>query len=136
MIRKKAIQFKRQTLKIIKFLTTSVIATGVDFLLYTVLLFVLTPVSAHFCSATTGMIINFVLQRKFVFNVTRGLKTSLLLSVLFSIGGIFLGAGIIYIVTQLAFFAEYPLLAKIVAIGVVFFYNYETKKIAFGDKKI
>lgn len=136
MIRKKATPFKRQTLKIIKFLTTSVVATGVDFLLYTVLLFVFTPVVAHFCSATTGMIINFVLQRKFVFNVTRGLKTSLLLSILFSIGGIFLGAGIIYLLTQLALFAEYPLLAKIVAIGVVFFYNYETKKIAFGDKKI
>lgn len=117
-------------------MTTSVVATGVDFLLYTVLLFVFTPVVAHFCSATTGMIINFVLQRKFVFNVTRGLKTSLLLSILFSIGGIFLGAGIIYLLTQLALFAEYPLLAKIVAIGVVFFYNYETKKIAFGDKKI
>lgn len=136
MIRKKATQFKRQTLKIIKFLTTSVIATGVDFLLYTVLLFILTPVPAHFCSATTGMIINFVLQRQFVFNVTRGLKASLLFSVLFSIGGIFLGAGIIYILTKLTFFTEYPLLAKIVAIGVVFFYNYETKKIAFGDKKI
>jgi len=26
------------------------------------------------------------------------------------------------------------LIAKIVAMGVVFFYNYETKKIAFGDK--
>lgn len=123
-------------MKIVKFLTTSVVATGVDFLLYTVLLFVLTPVVAHFCSATTGMIINFVLQRKFVFNVTRGLKTSFFLSLLFSIGGIFLGAGIIYTLTQLVLFVEYPLLAKIVAIGVVFFYNYETKKIAFGDKKI
>ena len=121
-------------MKIVKFLTSSVVATGVDFLLYTALLFVFTPIVAHFCSATTGMILNFILQRRFVFNVTRALKTSFLLSVLFSVGGIFLGAGIIYMLTKLALFAEYPLVAKIVAIGVVFFYNYETKKIAFGDR--
>lgn len=134
MIRKKATQFKRQTLKIIKFLTTSVVATGVDFLLYTGLLFILTPVNAHFCSATVGMVLNFILQRKFVFNVTRGLKTSFLLSLLFSIGGIFLGAGIIYMLTMVSLMATYPLVAKVLAIGVVFFYNFQTKKIAFGDK--
>lgn len=80
-----------------------------------------------------GMVVNFVLQRRFVFNVTRGLKISFILSLLFSIGGIFLGAGIIYLLTELAFFIAYPLIAKIIAMGVVFFYNYETKKIAFGD---
>ena len=69
-----------------------------------------------------------------MFNVTRGIKTSFFLSLLFSIGGIFLGGGIIYLLTKLAFFTTYPLIAKIVAMGVVFFYNYETKKIAFGDK--
>lgn len=134
MIRKKATQYRRVTLKIIKFLTTSVLATSIDFLFYTGLLFIFTPVVAHFCSATTGMILNFILQRKFVFNVRRGLKSSFLLSLLFSVGGIFLGAGIIYFLMKLAFFAEHPLIAKIIAIGVVFFYNYETKKIAFGDR--
>ena len=134
MIRKKATQYRRVTLKIIKFLTTSVLATSIDFLFYTGLLFIFTPVVAHFCSATTGMILNFILQRKFVFNVRRGLKSSFLLSLLFSVGGVFLGAGIIYFLMKLAFFAEHPLIAKIIAIGVVFFYNYETKKIAFGDR--
>lgn len=109
-------------------------ATGVDFVLYSLLLFILSPINAHFCSASTGMVVNFILQRKFVFNVTRGVKTSFALSLLFSIGGIFLGGGIIYLLTQLAFFTTYPIVAKIVAMGVVFFYNYETKKIAFGDK--
>ena len=134
MIRKKATQYRRVTLKIIKFLTTSVLATSIDFLFYTGLLFIFTPVVAHFCSVTTGMILNFILQRKFVFNVRRGLKSSFLLSLLFSVGGVFLGAGIIYFLMKLAFFAEHPLIAKMIAIGVVFFYNYETKKIAFGDR--
>ena len=134
MIRKKATQYRRVTLKIIKFLTTSILATSIDFLFYTGLLFIFTPVVAHFCSATTGMILNFILQRKFVFNVRRGLKSSFLLSLLFSVGGVFLGAGIIYFLMKLAFFAEHPLIAKMIAIGVVFFYNYETKKIAFGDR--
>lgn len=134
MIRKKATQYRRVTLKIIKFLTTSVLATSIDFLFYTGLLFIFTPVVAHFCSATAGMILNFILQSKFVFNVRRGLKSSFLLSLLFSVGGIFLGAGIIYFLMKLTFFAEHPLIAKMIAIGVVFFYNYETKKIAFGDR--
>ena len=121
-------------MKIVKFLSTSVVATGVDFLLYTLLLLILSPVNAHFCSASVGMVVNFTLQRKFVFNVTRGIKTSFLLSLLFSIGGVLLGGGIIYLLTKLAFFADTPIVAKIVAIGVVFFYNYETKKIAFGDQ--
>ena len=134
MIRKKVILLKRRILKIIKFLTTSVVATGVDFLLYSLLLLILSPVISHFCSASVGMVVNFLLQRNFVFNVTRGIKTSFVLSLLFSIGGIFLGGGIIYLLIKLAFFITYPLLAKLVAMGVVFFYNYETKKIAFGDK--
>lgn len=121
-------------MKIVKFFTTSLIATGVDFTLYSLLLFILSPVSAHFCSATTGMVVNFILQKKFVFELKRGLKTSFVFSLLFSIGGIFLGASIIYLLTLFAFFAQYPIVAKCIAIGITFFYNYETKKIAFGDR--
>lgn len=121
-------------MKIVKFLSTSLIATGVDFTLYSILLFILPPVGAHFCSSTTGMVVNFILQKKFVFDLKRGLKTSFVLSLLFSVGGIFLGASIIYLLTLLTFFAQYPLVAKCVAIGVTFFYNYETKKIAFGER--
>jgi len=73
-------------------------------------------------------------KRVFVFDLKRGLKTSFVFSLLFSIGGIFLGASIIYLLTLLAFFAKYPIVAKCIAIGVTFFYNYETKKIAFGDR--
>ncbi|MDD3344464.1 MAG: GtrA family protein [Sulfurospirillaceae bacterium] len=121
-------------MKIVKFFTTSLLATGVDFCLYTILLLFATPVISHFISATCGMIVNFILQKKFVFTLNRALKVSFILSLCFSVGGIFLGAGIIYGLTQWSFFLTYPLIAKIVAIGVVFFYNYQTKKIAFGDR--
>lgn len=92
------------------------------------------PIVSHFISATCGMIVNFVLQSKWVFNTTRGLKTSFLLSLLFSIGGIFLGGAMIYFLIMLTFFQQNPIFAKIIVIGIVFIYNYQTKKIAFGDK--
>jgi putative flippase GtrA len=80
------------------------------------------------------MVVNFILQRKWVFNAKRGLKTSFILSILFSMGGIFLGGLLIYLLMYFSFFATHPLVAKIVAIGILFFYNFVTKKIAFGDK--
>lgn len=80
------------------------------------------------------MIVNFLLQKRFVFNLKRGIKTSFVLSVLFSFGGIALGACIIYGLTQFSFFIHNPIVAKCIAIGIVFFYNFETKKIAFGDR--
>jgi len=121
-------------LKIVKFFSTSLVATAVDFLIYILLVGILTPVVSHFISATCGMIVNFILQRKWVFNATRGLKTSFLLSLIFSIGGILLGGFIIYLLVMLDFFEQNPIFAKILVIGIVFVYNYQTKKIAFGDR--
>lgn len=121
-------------MKILKFFSTSLIATFVDLLLYILLISILSPVLSHFISATFGMIINFLLQRKWVFNATRGIKISFFLSLLFSIGGIFLGGLMIYLLVMLTFFAQNPIYAKITVMGIVFIYNYQTKKIAFGDQ--
>ncbi len=134
MIRKKAIRLRKTLLKIIKFFTTSLFATGVDFGVYTFLLLFIGPVFAHFFSATSGMVVNFILQRKWVFDAKRELGTSFILSFFFSIVGIFLGGLLIYLLTYFSFFATHLLWAKVVVIGVLFFYNFVTKKIAFGDK--
>ncbi|WP_373032742.1 GtrA family protein [Sulfurovum sp.] len=121
-------------MKIVKFFSTSLVATAADFLIYLFLVTIISPVLSHFISATCGMIINFILQRKWVFNATRELKTSFLLSLIFSIGGIILGGFIIYLLIMLSFFEQNPIFAKIVVIGIIFIYNYQTKKIAFGDR--
>lgn len=121
-------------MKIVKFFSTSLVATLVDFALYTALLSILMPVTSHFISASSGMVVNFILQRKWVFKATRDVKTSFILSLIFSMGGILLGGLIIFGLTTFVFFIYNPLIAKIIAIGIIFFYNYITKKIAFGDR--
>lgn len=93
------------------------------------------PPLANIISAGAGMITNYILQRRFVFVATRSIKSSFFLSMVFSICGIFLASFFIFLLIQLDFFRTQPILAKIVATIVIFFYNYETKKFAFGDKK-
>lgn len=110
------------------------VATAVDFCLYALLVIHLAPVTAHLISASTGMVVNFVLQRRWVFTPTRGLGASLVYSLGFSLGGIGLGAVIIYGLTAWTMLGQLPLAAKVVTIGFVFIYNYLTKKIAFGDR--
>ena len=112
------------------------ITTAIDFILYTILLFVVLPVYAHFYSAMVGIFINFMLQRRFVFCVTRNIKIAFVFSFLFSIGGLFIGTGLIYFLTTYTFLQTSPLMAKGLVLGIVFLYNYQTKKIAFGDKAV
>lgn len=109
-------------------------ATLVDFIAYTLLIYATIPIIAHLISASIGMVVNFILQYRLVFNATREIQTSFMLSLLFSIGGILFGGIIINGLTAFVFFAQHPLYAKIIVIGIVFFYNYATKKIAFGDR--
>ncbi len=121
-------------MKIAKFFGTSVIATGVDFLLYTLFIQVITPTLSNLISATAGLLTNFFLQKKYVFNPSNSWYTSLLLSTLFSILGLAIGTGLIYIMTTYTVLSEQPLTAKVISTAIIFFYNYFTKKIAFGHK--
>ncbi|WP_041280430.1 GtrA family protein [Desulfosudis oleivorans] len=121
-------------MKIVKFFTSSVIGTGVDFALFALLCRFIYPPAANIISAGAGMVTNFVLQRRFVFEATRSLPVSFVLSFVFSIGGIFLGSFLIFLLIQIDFFNQVPLAAKVVATGIVFFYNFQTKKFAFEKK--
>ncbi|MBE0585395.1 MAG: GtrA family protein [Desulfofustis sp.] len=120
-------------MKIVKFFTSSVIATGVDFLLYLALINVISPTAAHALSAATGMVINFTLQYTFVFTPTNTLKKSIGLSLCFAGLGVLLGTAIIYLLTHHTPLADSPVTAKIITVGLIFFYNYVSRKFSFGD---
>lgn len=122
-------------MKLLKFFTSSSIGTGVDFTIYTVLSTFLFPPVANLISAGAGMVTNYVIQRRFVFEASRSIPVSFILSVLFSLGGIGLGTLFIYILIHIPVMRQQPVLAKIISTAIIFFYNYETKKIAFGDTK-
>lgn len=62
----------------VKFAMTSSVATLVDYGLYLALVYsVLSPVLSNIVSASCGMIVNFFLQKRFVFNLQRKVSTAL-----------------------------------------------------------
>lgn len=111
---------------------SSVIATAVDYFLY---LFLeaefLEPVYANVISASAGMLINFLLQKRYIFTLQRGAYMAFLMSVLVSLGGVGLSTLIIYLLNLTTFFSEHQYLTKALAIGLVFNYNFYFKRFAF-----
>jgi putative flippase GtrA len=57
------------------------------------------------------------------------------MSVLVSLGGVVLGSFIIdLLVKKIALFEEYKIAAKLVATGLIFFYNFYLKRFAFEKR--
>jgi len=120
-------------LKIVKFLTSSALATLADFLLYSSLVTLIQPHIANIISTSAGMLINFSIQRRWVFFPTKEIYLSFILSLMFSLGGLALGTFIIFGLTTWTMLSAYPIVAKVFTICILFTYNYETKRLAFGD---
>lgn len=119
----------------LKFAITSSVATLVDYLLYLFLVYLFFgPVVSNIISAGTGMITNFVLQKKFVFLLKRDLKVAFLLSVFFSLAGIGLSTLFIYLLNLLPFFQVHQYITKLLVTGIIFFYNFYTKRFAFEKR--
>lgn len=122
-----------QSLKIIKFFSTSLAATTLDIGVYALLIHSLEPYLANMVSASLGMLANFLMQWFWVFRATRKWYVSFILSAIFSVGGIFLGSFLVYILTTSTPLERVPMVAKLVTVIFIFFYNYLTKKFSFGD---
>jgi len=119
-----------------KFAASSGIATLVDMGLFALLAKITSiPVEIiNIFSSLVGMIINFLLQKKFIFELNRKVSTAFILSLLVSFGGIFISTSIIYLLKRFELFQLYPILAKIIATGIVFFYNFYLKRFSFEKK--
>jgi putative flippase GtrA len=84
-----------------------------------------------------GVIINFLISKKFVFNLNRSVWSAFRWSILISIGGLILSTGIIYCFEHyVVFLRQNALLAKICTSGIVFFYNFYLKRLVFEGKFI
>ena len=120
-----------------KFALSSSVATIVDYVLYQVLVkYFFSPVASHLISASVGMVINFLLQKKYIFILNRTVKKAFLLSVLVSVGGISIGTSIIYLLNENGLFNDNQYIIKAIATGLVFFYNFYMKRFAFEKKFI
>lgn len=115
-----------------KFAATSTIATLIDYVIYLVLVsFFFGPVVSNLISYGIGMLVNFQLQKKFIFLLKRKVQLAFALSLSFSLIGMALSTALIFTLTQLSFFMKYQFITKLVVTGIVFFYNFFTKKFAF-----
>ncbi|MGD1839901.1 MAG: GtrA family protein [Thermonemataceae bacterium] len=120
----------------LKFATTSSVATAVDYVLYLVLVTSgLRPVVSNLISGFCGMVLNFILQKRFVFLLKRDVKTAFVLSICFSLLGILIGTSLIYLLNKWIFFQEHQYITKLIVTGIVFFYNFYTKRFAFEKGK-
>jgi putative flippase GtrA len=118
-----------------KFLTSSVIATGVDYALFLLLDWLwFDPVVAHTISYPIAVLVNFYLQKRFIFELKRKAHHAFVISMLFSVLGWGLGVGMMWLLVKLPVLCDWPILAKIIVTGVLFFFNFYTKRYAFEGR--
>ncbi len=120
-----------------KYATTSAIATLLEYVVFGILKYQgFTGTYAHIVSYACGMVFNFLLQKRFIFDLKRSVRTAFLLAMLVSLGGMTLSTGIFVGLTQIQWFYENDYVAKLIATGIVFFYNFYLKRFVFEKKFI
>lgn len=119
----------------LKFATSSLLATIVDYLLYLYLVGSLfSPVISNVISAGTGMLINFLVQKTFVFELRRKLRTTFAISFITSLIGLSIGTGLIFLFNKLPLLHNNQYITKAIVIAIVFFYNFYMKRFAFEKR--
>ncbi|MFT4738373.1 MAG: putative flippase GtrA [Cyclobacteriaceae bacterium] len=119
-------------IKQLKFASTSAIATVVDYTLFFGFSYLgLTIQLAHFLAYAIASTINFILQKKFIFDLNRKVQHAFIISVSFSIISLVLSTGIIYLLNEIDLINEYRIIPKLITTGIIFFFNFYTKRFAF-----
>ena len=119
--------------QMVRYIIASSLSLILDVCIYTFTFSLFRPFLVQFVSSTFGMLLNFKLQHDFVFTEKRRKKSHLfMMSTAGSIVGIFIGSGLIEFLHSLSFMADRPVWNKIIVVGVVFVYNYATKKYIFS----
>ena len=116
----------------VKFAGAGALATGVDYVLYLVLVNrFLPPVTANIVSYGTAVLINFGMHRRFIFQQKGATWAVFLASFSASMIGLSLSTGLIYGLNRWSFFAQHQYLTKLLSTGILFFYNFYTKRFVF-----
>lgn len=113
----------------------SSIATLLDFVLFRFVFYYVLPLFwAEILASLIGMVLNFFLQKKYVFELKRKSYTAFFLSLLFSLIILFFGGFILTQLTKIELFATYISLAKLSTMGIKFLFNFFSKQWVFEKK--
>lgn len=115
-----------------RFALTSSVATSLDYVLYLVLeKWFFSPVVSNVISYSSAALLNFWMQKRFIFELNRKVGNVFLMTVGISMGGLVLSTLMIYLLNMIPFFQQYQFLTKLITTGLIFFYNFYLKRFAF-----
>lgn len=124
-------------LKVMRFAMTGLVATTVDYIIYLILFKnFFNDLTSHAISYSCGMVINFLMHKRYVFTLQGKVSRAFVLSLAVSLGGMAIGGGILRGLNQFDFFYERQYITKLCATGFVFFYNFYLKRYVFERKFI
>jgi putative flippase GtrA len=120
-----------------KFGLSGLVATSINYGLYLLLVHrVFPPVTANLIAYSTAVIVNFILQKRFVFESNGKVSTIFLRAMLVSVIGMGIDTGIIAALSSIEYFNNHQAITKLISTGIVFFYNFYFKRYAFEKKFI
>lgn len=119
-----------------KYATFSLVATLLEYGLYSLFIYVLSfsKTPAHIFSFGIAMVANFLLQRFFVFKLERPVLKVFAMAMGFSLLGLLLSSFIFSNLIKIPFLDDNHYLAKVMTSGIIFFYNFYLKRFSFEKK--
>lgn len=121
----------------IPFAITGFIATGINWGLYVFLVDnYLNYRWATLVAYSSSVVLNFFMQRYFVFELRRSARSAFAWSMLVSLGGLIIDFCLIYTFHNWIIFSDQEWIIKGVVTGMVFFYNFYLKRLVFEGRQI
>lgn len=121
--------------KVIKFALSGALATAIDYFLYLFLVYVdWSPLYANITSYTASVVVNFAMQKRFVFDLQRSASKAFALAMLVSLIGMGISTFLVVTLSTWMIFNSRQYLIKLVATGIVFIYNFYFKRYVFEKK--
>jgi putative flippase GtrA len=116
----------------IKFALSGLVATSVDYGLYLALVDrFFPPVVSNIISYSFAVIINFLMQKRFVFTLKGSVARAFTGSIIVSLAGLLLSTLLVFMLTKVQFLDQRQYLLKLIATGLIFFYNFYMKRFVF-----
>ena len=115
--------------KIHKFFYVGILSTLTDYIIYASLIYVgISYIIAIIVGYLSGFLVNFIISRRYVFDKTKIEKIHFEFMAVLAISIVAIGINI-FIVWGLGLFGINHYISRVVAIGIVFFFNYFSRKV-------